>query len=215
MKKNIFIVGGNGFASECYHYVMRMSYNNDDIQFAGFLGHGGYGHTVDYKNLQKYYLGEVDEHTFTEDEFAVIGAGYPELRRKIYTELKNRGVQFINIHVDGIIYESAEIGEANIFSPPFNPSCNIRIGNCNVFNGDVVVGHDSIIGDCNFFGPRSQVLGTVTVGSYNLIGAGAILLPHCRIGDNNKISPLSAVYRGCKNNCYLHGNPAQKIGNNE
>ena len=214
MQKKIYIVGGNGFARECYYYIIKMSCN-DDIQFAGFLGHGGYGHTVDYKDLQKYYLGEVAEHTFAEDEFAVIGAGYPELRRKIYMELKNRGVRFINIHVDGIIYESAEIGEANVFAPPFNPSCNIKIGNCNVFNGDVVVGHDSVIGDCNFFGPRSQILGSVTVGSNNTVGAGSILLPHCKIGDNNKISPMSAVYRGCKNNCYLHGNPAQKIGNTE
>lgn len=28
----------------------------------------------------------------------------------------------------------------------------------------------------------------------------------------NKIAPLSAVYKGCKSNSYLSGNPALKIG---
>ena len=36
-----------------------------------------------------------------------------------------------------------------------------------------------------------------------------------KIGDNNKIAPLSAVYKGCKNNCYMAGNPALKIGSIE
>ena len=213
--KKVYIVGGNGFARECYHYIIKMSYKNTNIKFSGFLGHGGYGKTVDYKDLQQFYLGEVSDHIFTNDEFVVIGAGYPEIRKKIYEELKSRNIKFINIHVSGDIHNSVDIGEANIFAPPFNPTCNIKIGNCNVFNGDVNVGHDVIVGDCNFFGPRSQLLGSVTVGNYNIIGAGSVLLPHCRIGNNNKISPLSVVYRGCKNNCYLHGNPAQKIGNTE
>ena len=34
----------------------------------------------------------------------------------------------------------------------------------------------------------------------------------CHIGDNNIIAPLSAVYKGCKNNCYMSGNPALKTG---
>lgn len=213
--KKIYIVGGNGFARECYYYVLKMSYRDPSIKFSGFLGHGGYGKTVDYKDLQAFYLGEVSDHFFSEDEFVVIGAGYPEIRGKVYKELKKRGLQFMNVHVDGDINTSVTIGEANIFSPPFNPTCNIKIGNCNVFNRDVNVGHDVIIGDCNFFGPSSHILGSVTVGCNNIIGAGSVLLPHCRIGDNNKISPLSAVYKGCKNNCYLHGNPALKIGKTE
>ena len=89
---------------------------------------------------------------------------------------------------------------------------NINIGNCNVFNGDIIVGHDVEIGDFNFFGPRSQILGNVKVGSSNQIGINAILLPKSKIGNNNKIAPLSAIYKGCKDNCYMLGNPALKIG---
>lgn len=213
--KCVYIVGGNGFARECYYNLLKMMEKDSSVQFGGFLGHGGYGYTVDYKELQKYYLGEVSEHSFTADEYVVIGAGYPELRNKIYIDLKKLNVPFFTIYVGKGLQDSVEIGEGNIFAPPFLCSCNIKIGNNNVFNGDVIVGHDAEIGDGNFFGPRSQVLGSVKVGNFNSIGANALLLPNCKIGNNNKISPLSAAYKGCRNNCYMHGNPAIKIGTNE
>ena len=212
---NIYIVGGNGFARECYRYVQMMSLVDKNIHFAGFLGHNGYGHTVDYKELQKFYLGEVSEYNFSKDDHVVIGAGYPKLRSVIYKELKERNLKFFTIIVGTPLDNSVEIGEANVFIPPFHPSCNVKIGNCNVLNGDVLVGHDSIIGDLNFFGPRCQVLGTVEIGNGNLVGANSILLPHVKVGNNNKIAPLSVVYRGCKNNCYMLGNPALKVGNFE
>ncbi|MBR1777624.1 MAG: transferase [Alphaproteobacteria bacterium] len=210
--KKVFIVGGNGFARECYYNICLMAQNDPEIVFGGFMGHGGYGHTVDYLDLQKYYMGEVAEHKFKQNEYVVIGAGYPVLRKKIYDELKNRNVSFFTIHIGEPLRDSVEIGEANIFCPPFVYTCNIQIGNANVFNGDVIVGHDSVIGDCNFFGPRSQVLGNTKIGDFNQIGANAILLPHCKIGNNNKIAPLSAVYKGCRDNSYWAGNPAIKVG---
>lgn len=211
--KNIYIVGGNGFARECYYNILRMRKTDLSIQFAGFLGHGGYGHTVDYIDLQRYYKGEVSDHTFKADEYVVIGAGYPDLREKIYKELKARAdVKFFTIYVGERPQNSVHLGEANIVTPIVYMSCNIDIGNGNVFNGDVIVGHDVKIGDFNFFGPRSQILGNVSVGNQNQIGANSILLAHSKIGNNNKIAPLSAVYKGCKNNCYLLGNPALKVG---
>lgn len=29
------------------------------------------------------------------------------------------------------------------------------------------------------------------------------ILPHSKMGNNNKIAPLSALYKGCKDNCYM------------
>lgn len=210
--KKIYIVGGNGFARECYLYLLWTCQSNPEIQFAGFLGHGGYGHTVDYKNLQEFYKGEVADHIFNIDEYVVIGAGYPELRQKIYNELKARNVQFFNL-IPPYVYinSTVEIGEGNVFVAPFTVTVNIKIGNGNVFNGGIVIGHDAVIGDCNFFGPRSQILGGVKIGNNNQVGAGSILLPKAKIGNNNIIAPLSAVYKGCKDNCHMLGNPALKV----
>lgn len=209
--KKVFIVGGDGFARECYKHLSVMKAFGHDAEFAGFLGHGGYGHTVDYKHLQEFYLGEESEHIFKDDEYAVIGAGYPELRRKIYNDLKKRDVRFFNI-VCAEIAPGNVYGEANILVSPFLSSVNLTVGNGNVFNGDILVGHDVEIGDFNFFGPRSSVLGEAKIGNDNTVGANAVILPHAKIGNNNKIAPLSAVYKGCRNNCYMLGNPALKVG---
>lgn len=211
--KTVFIVGGDGFARECYFYLQEILYGSERVNFGGFMGHGGYGHTVDYKDLQHFYKGEVADYTFCENEYVVIGAGYPDLRKKIYEELKQRNVQFFNI-IGKSVYLTplVKIGEANIITGMSSFTADIDVGNGNVFNGDVTVGHDSIIGNFNFFGPRAQVLGEVKVGDSNTIGANAILLPHCKIGNNNKIAPLSAVYKGCRDNCYMLGNPALKEG---
>lgn len=210
--KTIYIVGGDGFARECYTILKTLPNYNKEIIFGGFLGHGGYGKTVDYKTYQYLYIGEVSEHIFEEDEYVVIGAGYPTLRKKIYDELKVRDIKFFNlITPDCFIGDSVAIGEANIILSSSLTS-DIKIGNGNVFNSSVIVGHDCQIEDLNFFGPRSQILGNAKIGNSNQIGANAILLPKAKIGDNNIIAPLSAVYKGCKNNCYMSGNPALKTG---
>ena len=216
MKKQIYVVGGNGFARECYCYLQDINKINPKIEFAGFLGHGGYGYTVDYKDLQKYYLGEVTEHQFLENEYVVIGAGYPKLRRKIFDDLKEMDVKFYTlITINSYINDLVDIGEGNVFNATRITSPHITIGNGNIFNANIAIGHDVKVGDFNFFGPRSQLLGNVKVGNMNTIGANAILLPSAKIGDNNKIAPLSAIYKGCKSNCYMLGNPATKIGNIE
>ena len=211
--KKIYVVGENGFARECYNYLIDINKINPEIVFAGFLGHGGYGHTVDYLNLQKFYKGEVSEHKFSENDYVVIGAGYPKLRSKIYYDLKAMGLNFYTlITVNSYINELVDIGEGNIFNETNITSPHIKIGNANLFNDEIIIGHDVEVGDFNFFGPRSQLLGNVKVGDMNQIGANSVLLPGAKIGSYNKIAPLSSIYKGCKDNCYMLGNPALKIG---
>ncbi len=212
MEKRIFIVGGNGFARDCYWTLRQVMNEDPEISFGGFLGHGGFGHTVDYCEFQKFYCGEQTEHLFGEHDFIVIGAGYPQLRKKIYDDLKKRGCRFFNLIDPAVrLNPSVKMGEANVIAPPCFPSLNITIGTGNVFVADPGIGHDVVVGDFNFFGPKSQLLGNVRVGDMNTIGAGAVLLPHAKIGSRNKIAPLSAVYRGCGDDCCLLGNPALKI----
>ena len=211
MKDKLFVVGGDGFSRECASYIVEQEQNTNDIEFGGFLGHNGYH--INFKSQSDFFKGDISEHQFQENEYVVIGAGYPELRLKIYEDLKKRNIKLYNLIAIGcFIHSSVIIGEGNVFIPPFRSSVDMNIGNGNVFNGGVNTGHDNIIGDFNFFGPRSQILGGAIIGNCNIIGANSVLLPNCKIGNNNKISPLSSVYKGCGNNCYMHGNPAIKIG---
>jgi len=211
--KKIFIVGGNGFAKECYQMILFQSQNDKDISFAGFIGHNSY--KVDFENLNKYFICDLSKFEFGDNDYAVIGAGMPDLRKKIYDDIKiKEKAKFYTLILTPPCYISplVELGEANIFMPPCCPSPHVKIGKGNVFNGDVIIGHDVKIGDFNFIGGKSQILGKVNIGNSNTIGVASVFLPKSKIGDNNKIAPMSAIYKGCKSNCYMAGNPALKIG---
>lgn len=97
--KKIFIVGGDGFARECYNHLINLDEYGKEVVFGGFLGHNGYGKSVDYKSYQHLYLGEVAEHRFKDDEYCIIGAGYPELRKEIYEDLKKNGREILYPHL--------------------------------------------------------------------------------------------------------------------
>ena len=210
--KKLFIVGGGGFAREVYMQIKYQVVLGEEFEFGGFLGHAGYGHSVDYKNLQHHYKGEVADYAFEDEDYCIIGAGGATLRQKIFDDVKALGASFTNfISQDSLVDDSADIGEGNIIINSI-VTVNVTMGNANLLNSDVILGHDCHIGDFNFFGPRSQALGRAEVGNNNSIGANALLLPNCKVGNGNKIGPLSAVYKGCKNNGYYVGNPAIKMG---
>ena len=57
--KTIYVVGGNGFAKECYNYIRILSEKTHEIQFGGFLGHNGY--VVDFFDLNGFFKGDVAE----------------------------------------------------------------------------------------------------------------------------------------------------------
>lgn len=212
--KTIYIIGGKGFATECASYVIELAKEDYSISFGGFLGHNGY--KVDLGAFSPFFVGDISEHKFEHNHYAVIGAGFPDLREVIFSDLKKRGVNIYNLVAKGCFIDpSVVMGVGNVFAPPFRSSVNIEIGNGNVFNGGVVTGHGNRIGDFNFFGPASQILGDAKVGTSNTIGANAILLPKSKVGNFNKISPLSVIYRGCGDKCYMHGSPAIKIGSVE
>lgn len=213
--KKIFIVGGNGFSRECANYILSLNKDGLDIELGGFLGHGGYGHTVDYKTWQPLYKGEVCDYNFSEEDYCIIGAGYPKLREKIYNDLKALNVKLYNLVFNSSYWgTNIELGEGNIILTSSLTDA-IKVGNGNLLNRDVMLGHDCEIGDFNFLGPRTLVLGEVKIGNSNTIGTNSVLLPNSKIGNNNKIAPLSAVYKGCKNNGYYNGNPALKVGDTE
>ena len=214
MKKVIYIVGGDGFARECYFNLVNTPEYPQEVEFGGFLGHGGYGHTVDYKSYQHLYKGEVIEHQFKDNEYCIIGAAFPTIREKIYNDLKQMKCKFYTLSINSFLSESFTCGEANILLG-LTATTNVKIGNCNVFNCDIIVGHDVQMGDFNFIGPRTNILGNVIIGNRNEIAVGSSFIQKSKMGNNNKIAPLSVIYKGCKDNCYMAGNPALKVGTNE
>lgn len=209
----VIIIGNSGAARECYWLLQDMCNAAPSLKFyynfKGFLGWNG--HPESLKSMAKYNLGDAaDFHV--RDELLVVGIGAPHLRKVVYEHYKNLGASFLTlVHPWSEVNVTAQLGEANIFQRGSTVFCDTVIGNANYFNGAVNVSHDVCIGDYNFIGPFSLLLGECSIESCNTLGAQVTVLPLARVGNSNIIAPGSFVYKGCKDNCRLAGNPALRI----
>ncbi len=212
---NVVIVGNSGAARECYWVLQDLLESAPGLanyySFRGFLDWQGY--KGDLKELRHFYLGTAEAYAIQDDDLFVIGVGKPGLRKDIFTFLKKRGARLMNlVHPWTAICKSAVIGEGNVFQRGCTVYANAVIGNGNYINGAVNVSHDAQLGDFNFLAPYAIVLGGARVGSENHLGPHSVLLEHANIGNGNLLAPGSAIYKGCKDNCRMSGNPALKIG---
>lgn len=213
--RNVIIIGNSGAARECYALFLLVPLVNPTcltmFRFKGFLSHKS--HAGDLRELTHLQLGSDTNYAPQPGDAFIIGIAEPALRQECYLEMKARGGDFFNlispwagVQADTVLGEGNVIGHSCIFS------CNVRLGNANYLNGGVRLGHDVTVGDYNFWGPDSMALGSATVGSGNRIGVRSVLLEKSRVGNGNNIAPGSFIYKGCRNNARMAGNPALKIG---
>lgn len=210
MLHGVVMIGNSGAGRECYWLLQDVMKADSAVSFKGFLSFEGFA--GDLKELSAHALGSDDAYSIQPNDVFVIAIGDPHLRLKAYAKWKARGAQFFTlIHPSATINETAAVGEANIFTRDCYISCNVSIGNANFFNGQVSVGHDCSIGDANFFGPYSLLLSNNRIASCNLLGARSVLLPGAKIGNGNTLAAGAYVYKGCRDNCVMAGNPAQDM----
>lgn len=210
MSKNLVIIGNSGAARECYWLARDCIKAGQDLTFKGFLAFEG--HAGNLAELSPFLLGNDDAYFPAPDDVFAIGIGLPTLRCRAYEKWKKKGADFVNlIHPTVPVTGDVKMGEGNILAHSSYLSCNVVLGNCNYLNGSVVVGHDVIIGDCNFFGTFCLLLGGAKIGSRNSFGIHSAAMPHARIGNDNTILPAAYVYKGCRNEKTMAGNPAINI----
>lgn len=212
----ISIVGNSGAARECYWILRDLQTSAPGLdryyRFNGFFDWKGYA--GDLQELEPLHKGSLDDHVPAPDELFVIGVGKPELRRDIFFELKSRGAQLMNlVHPWSSVNETVVMGEGNIFQRGCTIFCNAVIGNGNYINGAANMAHDTSLGDFNFLGPHAILLGHSHIGSCNYVGTRCTLLEYAGMGNGNMLAPGSILYKGCKDNTRMAGNPALRLGN--
>lgn len=211
----VYIAGNSGAARECYWILRDLQASSPGLdrfyEFSGFFNWGGF--QGELKELGNYFLGPLEDHIISPDELYIIGVGEPALRRDIFVYLEVRGANMMNlVHPWTAICPSAKMGAGNVFQRGCTVYANAIIGNGNYINGAANLSHDAQIGDFNFLAPYSIVLGGGSIGNLNHLGPHSVILEHARMGDNNSLAPGSTLYKGCKNNLRLSGNPALKVG---
>lgn len=212
---DIVIVGNSGAARECHQLLIDCIWGSPTLRFAwNFLGFLSYkGFQAELGPLQPFFLGDLANFKIGPNHKFIIGIGMPQLREEVFLTLKERGASLVNLispwsYVPG----DFQLGEGNIINSTCNFSGASSVGDGNYFNGSVRLGHDVKIGSFNFFGPSTTMLGGSSMGNRNIMAVQSVLLEQGRIGNDNNIAPGSILFKGCRNNCRMAGNPALKIG---
>lgn len=211
--KDIVIFGASGFGKEIACLLNSINVIDKQWNFLGFYD-DFYEVGTKVSHFGEILGGLNDLNSVNNSLNVVIALGDSELRKSIYEKILNENIIFPNICHPGFSIDeiSVKMGIGNVITHEKTLSCDIEIGDFNMFNSkSASVGHDVKIGSFNSFMPMTAISGNVNVGDCNYFGVNAVVLPKVKIGNNTKISSGSVVYRNTKDNTLYMGNPAKKF----
>lgn len=213
--KDIVIYGAGGFGREIACLLRLINESEEDAQwnFIGFLDDNEalWGTECTHGKI----IGGADWLNQYDKPLSVaIAVGSPGAVSAIVGRIKNPLVEFPNLYAPSVTFldkDTLEIGQGNIFCSNCFVSCNVIIGNFNLFNGYIPIGHDAKIGDCNVVMPSSNISGGVVLGNGNFLGVQSVVLQYVKIGNNTRIGANSVVMRKTKDGFLYIGNPAKRV----
>ncbi len=210
--KPIIIYGAGGFGKEIACLINEINEIEPKWEIQGFLDDGlPVGTEIKYGKV----LGGIDFINQYETEIAVVfSIANALILEKVVSKITNTKVYFPNIISPGVkFYDSPSfnIGRGNVISNGCRFSCDVLVGDFNLFNGFVAVGHDVTLGNFNIFSPSSRLSGGVQVGHKNFFGVNSIVLQGITIGNETKIGVMSVLMKDTKDGYLYFGNPARKL----
>lgn len=211
--KDIAIFGAGGFGREIACLIKLINEKNPEWNIIGFLDDDEklWGTENKYGKV----LGGADWLNQYDNSLAVaIAVGNPSAVISIVSKINNSQISFPNLYAPTVTFldkDSLEIGHGNIICTNCFVSCNVKIGDFNLFNGYIPIGHDVQIGDCNVIMPSCNISGGVEMGSGNFLGVQSVILQYIKIGNNTRIGANSVVMRKTKDGFLYMGNPAKKL----
>ena len=142
--KDIAIFGAGGFGKEIACVISKTCENNKNWQFIGFFDDN---EPVGYQvSNYGYVIGNMDKlNTWPQELAVVIAIGDPRSLKSVRERIFNPNIFFPNIIEHNFKIAdttSFKIGVGNIIRGGSFASCDVEIGDFNVLNGSVVIGHD-------------------------------------------------------------------------
>ncbi len=207
--KDIAIYGAGGLGREVACLLNIINEAGPQWRLIGFFDDGlPCGSRNEYGEI----LGGIDELNGWNGPLNVVMAiGSPKILDIVTKKITNPQIEFPNIIAPdvisyGNIYD--KLGHGNIIGFGSVLSCNTRLGDFNIFNGFVTLGHDSVLGNCNVAMPGTRLSGELKVGDCNLFGANSFVHQGVRIGSGIHLGACSALLRRPKDGCTYLGVPA-------
>lgn len=209
--KDIVIYGAGGFGREVACLIKRQNAVNKEWNLLGFVDDGEQvGTETEYGAV----LGNLDFVNNYEKELSVaLSIGTPSILKKLATTIKNPNIDFPNLIDPDVLFldrNNVRIGKGNVICAKCVISCNVNIGDFNLFNIGVGIGHDASLGSYNVLMPDVNISGGVESGNCNLFGVKSTVLQYLKVGNNTKIGAHSLLMRKAKDDGLYFGVPANR-----
>ena len=160
-------------------------------------------------------LGGIESLNAVEEPLALaIAVGSPQIRKLIRERITNPNIYFPNLIAPSfkvLDLQTFKMGQGNIIQDSCSATCDVTIGDFNVFNGANVMGHDVVIGNYNVFMPSVHLSGAVEVGDCNLLGVDSVVLQKVKIGNDVTLGAGSVLMAKPKDGNTYIGVPAKKF----
>jgi sugar O-acyltransferase (sialic acid O-acetyltransferase NeuD family) len=211
--KDIAIYGAGGFGREVACLLKLINKKETTWNLIGFFDDDQslWGTETGYGTV----LGGIDALNDRRAPLSiVIAIGVPQTMKAVVDRISNPLVDFPNIIAPSVTFldkESVGMGKGNIICSSSLLSCNVSLGDFNVLNGFIPVGHDTIIGSYNVIMPSTNISGGVIIGDENFLGVKSTVLQYVKIGNNVRVGAGSVVMRNTKDGNLYMGNPAVKV----
>lgn len=209
--KEIAIYGAGGFGREVACLIRKINEASPDAPPWKIIGFFDDGVPAGTRNPYGEILGGIDAlNAFPRPLAVAIAIGNPHALSAVVGKIRNENVSFPNVFTpDAFLLDSKSIvfGRGNLIIRSSLSSC-VSLGDFNVLNGYVSIGHDAHIGSFNTFLPGTKISGGCIIGDRNLFGLNSGVFQGVRIGNDTTVGGCSFVVRKTKDGCTYVGNPA-------
>lgn len=211
--KDIAIYGAGGFGREIACLIRIINQDNLTWNLIGFFDDDEklWGEKNEYGEI----LGGIEQlNSWDKPLDIAIAIGSPTILKKISEGIVNEKISFPNIIAPNVIFldkDNVRMGKGNIICSSCLISCNVTMGDFNILNGFVPVGHDTVIGNHNVVMPSVNISGGVRMGDQNFLGVQSVVLQYVKLGSLVRLGPNGVLMRNAKDDNLYMGNPAVKV----
>ena len=210
--KDIAIFGAGGFGREVACLIRLINEVELTWNLVGFFDDGC---EAGSRNEYGAVLGGMDALNMYDKALnIVVAVGNPMAISSIVGKITNPNISYPNLFAPSVLFldkDNVSFGKGNIVCSNSLFSCNVCVGDFNIFNGYVPVGHDAKIGNFNVFMPAVKVSGSTTIGDWNFFGVQSVILQGVRVENKVRLGAGSVMMRTAKEGNLYMGNPATKV----
>jgi sugar O-acyltransferase (sialic acid O-acetyltransferase NeuD family) len=204
--KDLIIIGGGGFAKE----VIWLA-NDCNRKVRGILDDNQVTHQSIIQGSK--VLGTISSWDEYNDCEFVIAIGSPRTRFQVYEKMLEQGEpDFATLIHPNVNYSNTvEFGKGVIVCAGTILTVDINIGDHNILNLNVTVGHE-----CNFsnfitIAPMAVISGNVSLSDFVEIGTGALVRQGVSIGQGAMLGMGGVLTKNIPDLTIFAGNPAKKF----